>query len=82
MNALKEYEKYCEYETEQFRRVSIPDGFLNRADIEKTKNYTLQRMLGASFYAQGLELEFEDIDEIYEKWKSKVLEIYEKCEIE
>lgn len=71
-NILKEYEKYCKYETEQFKRISVIDDFFSQLDVEKSRNYTIQRMLGASFFVQNLGCEFEDIDRIYESYKNTI----------
>lgn len=73
MDALKEFEKYCKYEVDCYKRIANDNsGYLSKADIERAKNYTFQRMLGASFYAQYLGCEFEDVDRIYESYKNTI----------
>lgn len=37
---------------------------------------TLQRMLGVAFFVQELDVEFNDIDSLYEEYKAKATDLY------
>ena len=74
MDALKDFERYCKSEINNFKRIASDDYF-SEADIERSRNYAIQRMLGASFYAQYLGWEFEDVDRIYETYKDAIKDV-------
>lgn len=71
-NILKKFEEYCEYETNQYKRIVNSTVFFTKEEIITAHNYTLQRMLGSALFCQDLGCEFEDVDHIYETYKNNI----------
>lgn len=45
---------------------------------QRYRDYTLQRIMGATFFAEHLGLDFEIIDRMYGKAKAEIMATYEK----